>query len=202
MNRRSTFLAGLLLAVLALAVLVAACGGGGGSSGDETQIEETITGSVTSTDPSKCTELVSQKFLEQTSDQTGKAVVEECEREASDTSNDPEKVEVSAIKVEGADATAAVAFVGGGFNGQTLDVVLVKDGGQWKLDEITGFAKLDSGALATTFEEQFEKASSAITPKQLKCIGDKIRNADEATIEELVLSGSSTPLIEFVQSCE
>lgn len=186
--------------LLASALALAACGGGG--SGDEEKIEETITTSVTSTDPSKCTELMTQAFVEQNSGESGEAAIKECEGEAGDTSDDPDSVEVSAIGVDGSEATAEVAFVGGGFDGQTVSVALVEEEDQWKLEEILDFAELNSEALAATLEEQFEAASDEITPDQISCIGDAIREAPQEEIEELLLSGDSDRFVEFAEACE
>lgn len=188
--------------LLAFGLALAACGGGGDSSDAEEQIEETITTSVTTTDPSKCTELMTASFREQNSGLTGEEALEDCEEEAGDTSDDPDSVEVSEIEVDGSDATARVAFVGGGFDGQTLDVALVEEDEQWKLDEIEGFAELDAEALATTLEEQFEQLSDEITPEQIGCIGDGIRDASQEEVEEFLLSGSSDKFIELAESCE
>lgn len=188
--------------LLASSLALAACGGGSDSSGDEEQIEETIATSVTTTDPSKCTELMTAGFREQNSGLTGKEALEDCEEEAGDSSDDPDSVTVSEVEVDGSDATARVAFVGGGFDAQTLDVSLVKEDDQWKLDEIEGFAELDGDALATTLEEQFEAASSEITPDQIGCIGDAIRDAPQEEVEELLLSGSSDKFVEFAEACE
>lgn len=187
--------------VLASALALAACGGGD-DSGDEGKIEETIETSITSSDPSKCTDLMTQAFVEQNSGLTGKEALEDCEDEAGDTSDDPDSVTVSAIEVDGSDATAQVGFVGGGFAGQKVDVALVEADDQWRLDEISGFAKLNSDALAKTLEEQFEAVSDEITPDQISCIGDAIRDAPQEEIEELLLGGSSDKFVEFVEACE
>lgn len=199
-KRLTTLLVPCLL--LAAALALSACGGGSDSSGDEEQIEETIEKSATRHDPGKCTELLTQNFIEQNSDATGKAALKECEVEVSDRSDDPKSVTVSTIEVDGTDATAEVAFAGGGFDGQTVNVALVKNGDQWRLDEVIGFAELDTATLARTLEEQFEAANGEIPPAQIKCIGDGIRAASEAEVAELVLSGSSTPLVEFAEACE
>jgi hypothetical protein len=184
----------------ATAVGLTACGGG-----DDSEVEEisaAIDETVTTTDPSKCTELMTENFVEQNSNQSGKAALEECEDEAADTSDDPDELTVSAVEIEGSDATAEVAFVGGGFDGQTVGVALVKEDDQWKLDEISGFASYDAEALASTLEERFERISDEITPTQINCIGDLVREADQEQAEELLLSGDSTKFIEFVQVCE
>lgn len=199
MNRRLvriSALAALLVASLALV----ACGDSG--EGAEEQIEETIVTSVKTTDPSKCTELMTANFVNQNSDQSGAAALKECEVEANDPEDDPDDVTVSAIEVDGTAATANVAFVGGGLDGQTVSVDLVEEDGTWKLDEITSFVELDNEALARTLEARFETTSSEITPEQLACLGDAFRNASKAKVEELLLSGSSQPLVEFVSVCE
>ena len=78
MNKR--ILVPLALLVLA-ALTLTACGGGGGSS-DEGKITETIEKAATTSDPSNCTELETPAFVEQNSEQKGKAAVKSCEEEA------------------------------------------------------------------------------------------------------------------------
>ncbi len=180
-----------LLFPLALLILLvaAACGGGGDSSGsseDEAQIEDAIVKSVTLGDPSKCTEYMTQNFLEQNGEGKGKAALEECEEEAEDTSDNPEKVTVTDIQVDGENATANAAFVGSPLDGQTIAVALVKEDGGWKLDELEGFAELDQDVLAEAAEEGL---AGEVTDEQLSCIGDVIREAPEDELQAWVLEG-------------
>lgn len=199
MNKRLLLLPLALLLVLG----VAACGGGSssGGGGEEDQISAVIEKSVTSDDPSKCTELMTQNFVEQTANAEGSAAVEECEETATSGENDPEKVTVSEVQVDGANATADAAFVGGSFDGQTLSVALVKDGGKWKLDEISGFANLNRDALTGELEEQLE-ATGQLTEEQTACIVEGIEEASDEAFEELLLSGSSEALAEIAEACE
>lgn len=188
-----------LLIVSALAL--AACGGsGGGGSSDEEQIEEAITMSATTTDPANCAKLETEAFVEQSSKESGKAAYKTCEKEAKDATNNADSVAVSEVEVEGSKATADAAITGGGFDGQTVTIALVEEGGQWKLDQITGFAKLDTAALARTFKTQIE-ASGELTPEQTACIVGGIEEASQAEVEEFLLSGSSTPFVELAESC-
>jgi hypothetical protein len=195
-----TRLAFLLVPCLILALALTACGGS--DSDSEGEIEEAIETSVTSTDPGKCTDLMTATFVNQNSGLKGAAAIEDCEAEAADTSDDPDSVTVSAIEVDGSDASAEVAFVGGGFDGQTVAVTLVEEDEGWKLDEITGFADLDADALAKTLEEKFEEVSDEITPTQISCIGDGIREAPQGEVEELLLDGTSQKFVEFAETCE
>ena len=77
MNKR--ILVPLALLVLA-ALTIVACGGGGSS--DEDKITETIEKAATTSDPSNCTELETLRFVEQNSEEKGKAAVKSCEEEA------------------------------------------------------------------------------------------------------------------------
>ena len=67
-----------LLIVSALAF--AACGS---SDNDESQIEDAVVTSATSTDPAVCKKLATQQFMEQTTQSEGSKAVKACEEEAS-----------------------------------------------------------------------------------------------------------------------
>jgi hypothetical protein len=190
-----------LLLVSGLSILALAACGSGGSEAEE-EVDEAIITSITSTDPSKCTEVMTQRFVDQNADADGAEALKECEEEASDSSDDPDEVTVSGIEIDGSEATAEVAFVGGGFDGQTVAVALVEEGDQWKLDEIEGFSEYDAEALAQTLEDRFEAVSNEITPAQISCIGDAIRDTSAAEAEELLLGGDSEKFVEFAEACE
>jgi hypothetical protein len=144
---------------------------------------------------------MTQTFVEQTADSVGGAAVKECEEEAKNGENDPDSVTVSSVEIDGENATADAAFVGGSFDGQTLTVALIKDGGQWKLDEIEGFANLDREALTVALEEQLE-ATGQLTAEQTHCIVEGIEAGSDNAFEELLLSGSSDALREIAEGCE
>jgi ABC-type glycerol-3-phosphate transport system substrate-binding protein len=184
--------------IFALALGLAACGS---SESDEDKIVDVIETSATSDDPASCTELVTQTFLDQVEEGEGKAALKECEEDAEDTSDNPDSVEVTEVEVDGSNATADAAFTGGGFDGQTLAIALVDDGGDWKLDEITGFAKFDQAKLVQTFQEQFEEGES-IEPEITACIVESLEELEQAEFEELLLSGSPEGLIELAEACQ
>jgi len=75
-----------------------------------------------------------------------------------------EAVTISNVEVDGAKATAEVEFEGGGFNGQVLEVALVEAGGDWKLDQTTGFAKARPAEdRRPRCAKQFEKSPEGLT---------------------------------------
>jgi hypothetical protein len=188
----------LLLALLALVFGLVACGD---SESDEDKIVDVIETSVNSSDPADCKELMTQAFLEQTELEQGAAAVKSCEESAKDTTDDPKSVEVSKVEVDGSAATADVAFTGGNFDGQTLSVALVEEDGDWKLNELTGFAKFDQEGLAVSFEEAFERDND-VDPQLATCFAEVIRELPKDQAEEIVIGGNSEPIVEIVEGCQ
>jgi hypothetical protein len=187
------------LALLVLAALtITACGGG---ESDEDKITEVIEKAATTTDPSNCTELETQRFNEQNNQVQGKAANKACEEQAEAGEEQAEAAKVSNVSVNDEKATAEVEFEGGPLGGQTLEVALVQEDGNWKLDQVEGFANYDGKALGEAFEQQFKEKPEGVSPEQAKCIAQKIAGLNEADAEELFFSGSSEPIIELAEGC-
>lgn len=192
---------GLLLVpcvLLVFAVALSACGGG--SSSDESQIEEAIEKSAAGEDPSACTELQTQKFTEQTTQESGKAAVENCEEEA-EGNKGVESASVANVEVDGSTATAEAALKGGGFDGQTIEDELVKDGDQWKLNEAVKFTEFDREKLIAVFEEEVSKASNELSPQFAACFVEAFKEASQREIEDMLLSGSTRALEAVAEGC-
>jgi hypothetical protein len=153
---------GVLVAALALATAAfSACGSSDDNSADNDQITAAIDRAATSGDPAACTEVQTQKFLEQTNG--GQDALKSCEKDAANTVAD--EVDVTNIEVDGDTATADAAVTGSVFDGQTLQIALIKDGDQWKLDEFTGFADFNREAFAKAFVAEIAKDPK--TPAQV-----------------------------------
>jgi hypothetical protein len=189
----------LIGALLALALALVACGGSGSS--DEDKIEAAIETSATASDPANCKELETLAFSEQSSGESGKAAIEECEEEAKDSEGKAESVAVSEVEVDGSKATANAAVSGGSLEGQTVSIALVEEDGQWKLDQITGFVKLDQTQLAKVFAEELEK-DEEVTPELTACIVGGIEEASKEEAEEFVLDAANQALGELAENCE
>ena len=182
------------------ALTFAACGSSG--AGDEDQITEAIETLATGTDPANCAKLSTAAFMEQSTQKEGKEASEQCEEEAGEPDKNAESATVSNVEVEGDEATAEVAFTGGGFDGQTLEVALLKEGDQWKLNEVEGFSKLDKTALVEQFEKEFESSSSSgVSEETAVCIEEAFEESTQAEIEEYLLSGSPEAISELVEEC-
>ena len=186
---------GFLLIVSALAL--AACGSG---NGEEGQIEEVVETSATSTDPADCKELSTQQFMEQIAQTEGAEAVKTCEKEASEETG-AKSADVSNIEVDGSKATAEVALTGGGLDGQDVEVALVKQGDQWKLNEITGFTKFDQAKVVETLEKGFDEPSSEVSKSLASCIVKSFEEAPQAEFEEALLSTSSDGFEEIAGGC-
>jgi hypothetical protein len=194
-NRR--ILVSLALLVLA-ALAITACGGG---SSDEDKITEVIENAATTADPSNCTELQTQSFNEQNNQVKGKAATKACEEQAEAGEEQAKGANVSNVSVNGEKATAEVEFEGGSLGSQTLEVALVEEGGDWKLDQVEGFADYDGKALGDAFERQFEEKPEGVSAEQAKCIAQKIAGLSKPKAEELFFGGSSEPIIQLAESC-
>jgi hypothetical protein len=181
------------------ALTVVACGNSGSS--DESQIEEAIETSATSTDPADCTKLQTQQFMEQTTQESGKAAVTKCEAEA-EAEEGAESASVSNVEASGSSATAEAALTGGGLGGQTVEVELVKTGDQWQLNEVVKFTKFDRAKLVEYFKEEFTKASSELPAKIAGCLIEAFQEDSQAEIEELLLSSSTEALEKVAIACQ
>jgi len=170
----------LLLGLLALPLVLAACGDSNDNSADEDQITAAITRSATSGDPAACTEVQTVKFDQQTNGGTGQAAVRSCQKSAEDTAAD--KVEVTDIEVDGDTATAKAKATGSIFDGQTLDVALVKEGDQWKLDEFKGFEDFNKDAMVSAFRTQLSNEPGS-TPQAVNCVVQQFQAASPEDIE-------------------
>jgi len=185
--------------LLALALGLAACGGGGES--DEDKIASVIEESATSTDPAICKETQTQAFMEQTGGgATGSAAVKECEEETKDAGGDPDSVKVSEVEADGGRATADVAFKGGTFDGQTLEVALVEEDGDWKLDELTGFARFDPEGLVNAFAEKIEEEPE-IEPETAECFVEGMEELSRPELESVVIENDTEVFGEIAEGC-
>jgi hypothetical protein len=185
--------------MLALALGLTACGGGGES--DEDKIVSTIEEAATSNDPATCGETQTLSFMEQTTGSSGKEAEKECEQEAKSGEDQPDSVKVSKVEVDGGSATADAEFKGGPFDAQTLELALVEEDGDWKLDKLSGFANFDSASLVKAFAEQIENDPS-IEPETASCFVEGIEELSDPELESVVIESNTEVFGEIAESCE
>jgi spermidine/putrescine-binding protein len=183
--------------IIVSTLALAACG----SSGDETsKVEEAVEIAATTTDPADCTKLQTQNFMEQTSQETGNAAVKSCEEEAEEEEN-ASAATVANAEVNGSDATAEVTLSGGkSLSGQTLEVALVKDDDQWKMNEVIKFTKFDHDKLIETFEREINGSDEG-SSKFATCFLKAFEEANQAEVEKLLFHSNGKGFEEIARDC-
>jgi hypothetical protein len=171
------------------------------SSGEDAEIEMVIQTAATSRDPTDCTRFATQKFIEQSTGTEGPKAIRRCEEEAHELHSHVETVSVSDIDVMGSQASADVEITGGNLDGQTLKVVLIRDGRRWKQNEIVGFAKLDRVKLVEAFKMKFAKPTHAMPHEVALCVERELEEASQAAIENYLFSGSLEAIDELYRQC-
>jgi hypothetical protein len=184
-----------VLAVLATIVL-ASCGGGK-SDGDK--ITDVITQTATTTSKENCTQLETQRFVEQSTFETGPAAIKSCETQ--DSGSNADSVDVSNVQVSGDNATADVAVKGSTFDGQTLKISLVKDGDQWKMEHIDDFVNFDQQALAEGLKKSLTEGANPLSASQAACFASGFENASPSAAKLVILSGKPAALVPLLKRC-
>ena len=122
----------LLVGAAALGTVgIAGCGGGGSS--DEDNVKDVVTTAFTSDDPEICDSLT-QNLVEELSGETGDKAVATC-REQAQQGEPSDSVEFSDVSVNGDKADASFDVSGGSGAGH-VEAQLVKEDGDWKLDDV------------------------------------------------------------------
>jgi hypothetical protein len=195
----------LPLVLLASALALSACGGGSSSSsggGDETAIEEAIETSATSTNPSKCSEVQTEAFNETETGVSGAGSLKACEEATEEEAGEPaESVTVSTVEVEGESATAEVGIDGSPLSGQTVELELAKEEGNWKLNEFLGFAKYDGAAIGEAIEGQLA-GEEGVSASLAKCVSEGIAEMSQEEAEALIFEKNEEGVEEIAQNCE
>ena len=179
----------LMFAAILAALALAACGGDDGGSEDEDQITEAIEKSATEADASACTELQTQNFVEQTSGAKGEEAVERC-REGQQEEPLAESVDVSDIEIDGDSATAVAALNGGFIDGQSLELGLANEDGQWKLDELVGFAEFDRAKYVDSIVQGINEETG--DPQAEACVRQRIEDVSDEDLQETFLEDEQT----------
>jgi hypothetical protein len=187
----------VLFACASLCGAVLAACGSSDSSKDEGEITDAIVKSGTTDDATNCTELETQRFVEQNQFEKGTAAIDECKKP---DEHNADSIDVSNIEVDGDKATADAAVTGATFDGQTLQISLVKEDGRWKLDHLDSFKDFDKGKFVDAFTANLGQ-NVGFTPQQATCITGALSALDDSALETLVLSGDQNQLVPVLGPC-
>jgi hypothetical protein len=126
--------------------------------------------------------------------------LEDCEKNAETESEPAESVTVSNISEDGESATAEVAITGGSLEGQSVEVGLMKEEGDWKLNEFSGFTKYDPANIASQVEEQLSEEGGA-TAAIASCVAEGIEEMSEEEAEAMVFEKDNEGVEEIATAC-
>jgi len=157
-------------------------------SGEREELETMIHAATVDTGPGSCSKYETLHFLEVMYDREGEAAVRACEESALDPlREEPRSVDVSQIDIEGDSATAVIGFEGSLFDGQKLKYGFVERGGEWKFDEMVGFAVLDAPHLILELgREGLLRAESPQDVENISCWIGRMERMSDKELEELL----------------
>jgi hypothetical protein len=168
------------------------------SPDDATAIERTIATVATSSDPSYCDELVTTRYLEQTTGARPPFADDFCKSEA----EGPRADSASALDahVDGHRATAVVSFEGGSYDGSIFRLALVEEDGHWKLDRILSLARFERGAFERAYRTRLLEFGSPA--ESVTCALRAVRQLSDAEIESVTLKGSQRTFASIAVGCD
>jgi len=183
------------LAAMLAAALLAPAGCGGSDEDDATQAAEEA---LTSTDLSVCGDLLTDRYLQQIQLAGGDQGVEACQAELNFSAS--EAAEAQSIELDGDRATAEIAITGGQFDGQVVTYELAKEGDQWKLDRLVGFAEYDDAAFDRAQDAILEKGKE-VNPPGARCYTDVTKELSQQELEALFASGDIREYAQLFSRC-
>jgi hypothetical protein len=171
-------------------LVLASCGG----SDDRLALEEMINASMAETGPESCLKFSTLHFLESTTEREGEAAVTACEESSLDPLvEQPTKIDISSIDVDGDSASALIAVTGSVFDGQTLRYAFVEREDRWKFNQILGFVDLDAERLVLRAgRDGMSRAESREEAENVACWIGRMEQMSDRALEELLLGDDST----------
>jgi hypothetical protein len=192
------------VASLALVALFAAgCGGGSGSGSGDDEVKRVLETFFATSDPAQCEQFTERAFRQLAPNVAASPNrLAEC-RKSIDPTGVAKSIRVSDVSIDGAKATATVTPDGGTFEGATVTLALVDQGG-WKIDGITDVQLSDRDAFLQEVDARAKKSfgNDAFTSEESECIAKYIRReVSKEEIERGIVSGDRTYLYDAVRLC-
>lgn len=196
-----------LIAAIFAAFGLGACGGGGSSTADGPTAEEEVKAAavraVENPDAASfCRREASNGYLAQIYD----GDVGKCADSDGSVPTRPSRATAAGVKM-GTDqrhATVGVSLTGGDLDGTSGGVAMVKEGGDWKVDEFDD--RFVRSAFLASIETVDEGAIS--TPGMKKCFGRQVKAMPAAAIRELTyasaaddVKGQNEQLLKMAEKC-
>lgn len=187
-----------LLAALIIALLAAFLIHGLGSTSDEAQIERAIGVASTSTDPSLCQELLTPRYLRQTTGSGPPFADDICASEVPTSA--ARQVDINHVSVKGDRATALVSYTGGSLDGSEVEMRLAREGGHWKLDQVASFASFDRRRFSRAYWRRFLELGAPA--RAADCAIKAERHFSDAELKRAVLWSARRTFIPIAVACD
>jgi hypothetical protein len=168
------------------------------SPGGTLEIEDAARAAMTSTDPSYCSEDVTELFVEQQNDAQTPFADDLCEEYAD--YDRAESVRVSDVDINGNTATAIVAIKGGSYDGFSLELELTKQNGDWRANRFLGFVRFDRPAFERSYRHKFAQFGSP--ERAAECAIRISRRLSTPQLEGILLSSHTGPWGRIAAKCD
>jgi hypothetical protein len=174
------------------------------SGGDEEEIEEMVLYAITEADPAMCTEVFTDRWLEeQFAPDSSQDPIERCQEVNSGTPNKAVTTTVESVSIDGDRAEVSVSAEGGNLGSGSLELVVVEEDG-WRLDQLVGL-EVDAKAYFQAQRTELEADSSVSAPgkKLIECSLDWAeKHVSASDLERATIAGDGYGyLSESYESC-
>jgi len=186
-----------LVALMLLGIALGAMVGCGGN--DEDDASAAAEEALTSTDPSSCTDLLTENYRQQIQLSSGEFAINACEQELYLTAAD--SAEVTRVEVDGDTAIVDVAHTGASLDGQVITYEMVKEDGEWKLNELIGIADFDKAAFARALDALLKEGKNVNSPGA-ECFNNQLKSLSGEELEDLYTSGDLRKYGKLYAACQ
>jgi hypothetical protein len=160
-------------------------------SAEENAVRSALTKALTASDSSACSELYTQRLLEQSEARRGRAALRECR---DDFERAAKKAEIENVSVSGPRAAADVRPTGGTLTFEKMRVGLRRAGGRWRLDRLKS-ATLDREAFLATTRKEITSPPDAQSPAVADCVERELKQASDTQIVRAFIAPDVRPLL-------
>ncbi|MGH2951329.1 MAG: hypothetical protein ACRDKX_04720 [Solirubrobacterales bacterium] len=187
-----------LTLVCAVGPGIGACGPSSDSAEDD--VRAVLDRAFVSFDADACSEILTQRALEQTQFTDAEDALESCIDDAEDPDDNAEAIEIPELEVNADTATATVTPQGGSIDGASMSVALVEDDG-WRIDRVTALEILDrdrflDAGLAEIVEDD------SLLGGQGRCIDERVRSrVTDSELEGLYVDKDPSFLYDAIRAC-
>ena len=143
--------------------------------------------------------IVTQRFLEQVTFETGAVARRECERTAS-SAMPARSVAISQVSVSDGKASAPAVPQGGDSDGQQVTLALVERGGAWKLDRMTAL-RIDRRRFDRATRIALVHGPDAQTPEQADCFVRRLQAVSDGALERALVESDRSAILRPTIKC-